>query len=410
MEQAKKQESRRIARIFLYAFLLNLVLAGVKGILAVTSDSLAVTAGAIDSATDSVASLAVYLGIRLSSRSTESFPLGLYKVENLLSIIIALFIFLTGYELTRQVILGKQAIPAISITVLLGMAAATAAIFLFGRYALAVGRKTGSPTLIAEGRHRQADVFANLVVLVAVLLQYFQIEIILFGLSLDRWAAILVLFFIVYTGWELLKDGMRVLLDASVDHDTLSTTRELIMEEPTVVKINSLIGRNAGRFVFLQADIVLRTDDLKKAHQISDRLEEKVKKHVAGVEQIIFHYEPWSPRHLRCAFPLQEDGSEISTHFGGAACFGLFRQLLQNGEVEQQKIIANPYQDLERGRGLRVAEWLVEQKIDKLFVKESLKGKGPAYVFDDAGVEVATTEYDHLEEIDWQELNRQGME
>jgi len=407
MEQAKQQESRRIARIFLYAFLLNLLLAGVKAILAVTSDSLAVTAGAIDSATDSVASLAVYLGIRLSNRSTESFPLGLYKVENLLSIIIALFIFLTGYELTRQVILGSQAIPAISATVLFGMAAVTVAIFLFGRYALAVGRKTGSPTLIAEGRHRQADVFANLVVLVAVLLQYFQIDMIFFGLSLDRWAAILVLFFIIYTGWELLKDGMRVLLDASVDHETLSTTRELIMEEPTVVKINSLIGRNAGRFVFLQADIVLRTDDLKKAHQISDRLEEKVKNHLAGVEQILFHYEPWSPRHLWCAIPLQDNCAEISTHFGGAGYFALFRQLLQNGEVEKQKIVANPYQDLERGRGLRVAEWLVEQKIDKLFVKESIKGKGPAYVLDDAGVKIATIEYDHLEEVDWQDLNRQ---
>ncbi len=35
-----------------------------------------------------------------------------------------------------------------------------------------------------------------------------------------------------------------------------------------------------------------------------------------------------------------------------------------------------------------MAEWLVAHKADVVLVKESLRGKGPVYVFSDAGVEM----------------------
>jgi len=60
------------------------------------SGSLAITTGAVDSISDSIASLAVYGGVKLSVRKTRKFPLGLYKIENLISVISALFIFFCG--------------------------------------------------------------------------------------------------------------------------------------------------------------------------------------------------------------------------------------------------------------------------------------------------------------------------
>ncbi len=78
------EEAVRIQRVALYAFLINLGLAMMKAVLAAVSNSLAVTASAIDSATDSAASLALYGGLKLSTRKTKSFPLGLYKIENVI--------------------------------------------------------------------------------------------------------------------------------------------------------------------------------------------------------------------------------------------------------------------------------------------------------------------------------------
>ena len=39
-----------------------------------------------------------------------------------------------------------------------------------------------------------------------------------------------------------------------------------------------------------------------------------------------------------------------------------------------------------------MAEWLVDHKVDVVFLKESLRGKGPTYVFGDAAVEMHQTD------------------
>jgi cation diffusion facilitator family transporter len=268
-----EQETGLIRKAALYAFVLNLGLAVVKGLLAYDSNSLAVTAGAIDSGTDAVASLVLYVGLRLSTRKSLSFPLGLYKIENLISVFVALSIFFAGYEIARKV-LSQAFVPAeISIRVVILLFVSVVATYLFGRYAMRAGRQTESPTLIAEGRHRQVDVLSSVVVLVSVLLGYFKWEVFVFGVSVDQVAAGVVLIFIAWAGWELLVDGMRVLLDASMDFETLDQVRRILEDQPMVVRVQSLIGRNAGRFRFLQTRVVLRTGDLQEAHRISEDLE-----------------------------------------------------------------------------------------------------------------------------------------
>ena len=68
------------------------------------------------------------------------------------------------------------------------------------------------------------------------------------------------------------------------------------------------------------------------------------------------------------------------------------------GVIERQQVIANPHKAVEKAKGIRVAEWLVAQKVDVVLVKESLGGKGPAYVFGEAGVEMRETVATTLEE------------
>lgn len=405
-EQSGKQlkETQKIRQLFAMAFVLNLVLAAVKTALALLSGSLAVTAGAIDSVTDSVASLAVFGGILLSTRTTQNFPLGLYKIENLLSVVIALFIFLTGYEVARRVFTASSEPPEISLPTVLLLLAGTVAIFVFGRYALALGRQTGSPTLKAEGKHRQADVLANGVVLLAIGLHYLGLQQPVLGLTVDRWAAVLVLLFVAHTGWELLSDGMRVLLDASIDHDTLDRIRETITKEPMVMQISSLIGRNAGRFRFIQANLVMRTRDLKKAHATSHRIEQEIMREIPNVQRVVIHYEPYVPQQVRVAVPLEDGKERLSEHFGGAPYFALITHDVAKQETGGSEILANPFQELERGKGIRVAEWLLEQQIDRVVVRGSMEHKGPEYVFNNAGVEILNTEATTLDTINLTQL------
>ncbi len=397
--QTSDQETREIQRISFYGFLLNLALAVMKGVLASLSGSLAITASTIDSATDSVASLVLYVGLKLSAQKTPKFPLGLYKIENLLSVAMAFFIFLAGYEIALRAFSEAAAPPHISLTIILLILVGTVSIVFFGRYALAAGRRTESPTLIAEGRHRQADALSSVVVLVSVIINYFNLEMDFYGITVDQIAAVLVLLFIAHTGWELLSDGMRVLLDASIDHETLAEVRRIIEAEPQVAEVQSLVGRNAGRFRFLQATVVMRTDQLQKAHKISENIKADIRKSVPHVERVVIHYEPRSREYLRIAVPLSDSEGKVSPHFGSAPFFAVILLRLKDNQVEKQEIIRNPHTQIKEAKGIRVAEWLVSQKVDEVAMTEDLKHKGPGYVFSDAGVEIHGISEQDLEDV-----------
>lgn len=393
------QETRLIGKTALYAFLLNLGLAVMKGVLAFHSNSLAVTAGAIDSGTDAIASLVLYGGLKLSTRKTPSFPLGLYKIENVISVFVAISILFAGYEIAREILASAPSSSEISIEVVILLLVGVVATYLFGRYAMSAGRKTESPTLIAEARHRQVDVLSSIVVLVSVLPAYLGWNDQIRGISIDQVAAAMVLIFIGRAGWALLSDGMRVLLDASVDFETLDRVRDILAHHPMVVTVQSLIGRNAGRFRFLQASIVIRTGDLQKAHQISERLELDIREKVPHVEKVMIHYEPQPRTHLRIAVPLKDPTGSVSDHFGESPCFAIVVLRLSDRQVEAQEVVANPYRDVETAKGIRVAEWLVQHKVDRVFMKEDLSHKGPGYVLGQAGIITEKTAASRLVEV-----------
>ena len=381
-------ETHQIFRIAGLAFLLNLILTLVKIHLAILTGSLAITASAIDSGTDAVASLVIYGGVRLSTLKTRSFPLGLYKLENVASVTVSLFIFIAGYEIVKQIFSSSDTLPQITPISILLLTGSSLLIFGFGQYALYIGKKTRSPVLIAEGRHRQVDVLSSLVVLVSVLFSYFDLQTDVMGISIDRLGAALILLFIAKTGGELLSDGMRVLLDASIDFPTLDKIRILIHQEPAVDEIKSLIGRNAGRYRFIQADIILNISDLEAAHKISEAIENRILTQIPNIEKITIHYEPRIRTHDTWALPLSDKSGHISAHFGEAPYFIVLHLHRDDQTIDSQKVMENPHCTVSTAKGIRVAEWLVDQKITHVGLKEDVSHKGPGYVLSSAGIKI----------------------
>jgi cation diffusion facilitator family transporter len=389
-------ESKQISKVAGYAFLLNLLLVIMKALLAFLSGSLAITASAIDSGTDAVASLVIYGGVKLSTKKTRSFPMGLYKLENVASVLVALFIFLAGYEIIREIFSPAGRLPRISLSYVILLFTGTIATFLFGQYALSVGRRTESPTLIAEGRHRQVDVLSSIVVLISVILIYFDLHLNILGVTVDQIGAALILIFIARAGWGLLSDGMRVLLDASIDFSTLDSIRTIIKSEPLVSDIKSLVGRNAGRFRFLQATITVKTENLKRAQEISEKIEMKIRNQVKHVEIANIHYGPQEGTHDRVALPLADEKGRISMHFGEAPFFCIVHVRRKDSEIEKQEIVENPHRSVETAKGIRVAEWLVKQGVEHVGMTEDVSHKGAGYALSSGGVKIHIISADQI--------------
>ena len=370
---------------------IHLVLFGIKYTFSTLSGSIALKADAFHSLSDVVASSTVFVGLIIAKRKTKSFPYGLYKVENLVSVMVALAIFYAGYEIVME---ATKGIAVELQNIWLTIASVLCIIVItygYSRYATKVGTEINSPSLIADAKHIGVDMFSSAMVLV-VLLSSFA------GVNLDRISAFIIVVIIAWSGGKILIDGIRVLLDASLDYKTLSIAEKLILAEPQVMEIQHLIGRNSGRYKFIEADIYLKTHGLDRAHFIANRIEANIKRQIKNVDRVLIHYEPSKKENFIYAVPLEYANQQrISRHFGEAPYFGLITVRITDKKAIDQKIIVNPFTQVEHGKGILVAEFLSKHQIDVIITKESFEGKGPYYVFSNAAVDNLLTEEETVE-------------
>jgi len=374
MEQSEK--------IGVYSIGVNLLLVGIKGILFFLSGSVALVADAIHSLTDVISSLTVFAGIKISKRKSKNFPYGLYKVQNFVSLLSSIFIFLAGYEIVHSVFFEQHTLKTEYLPyAIMGVLLTIAITFAFSRYELREGRKIGSPSLIADAEHVRTDMLSSSVILAGLVGGWF-------GLNLDRFAAILVVLFVVKAGITISIDALRVLLDASIDFETMDRVKTIIMKDPQVISINTLRGRNSGPFKFIEADIVIKARDLEKADSVNRRIEKEIRQQVSNVDHILIHYEPQRKETTTCAVPLKEDKLSLSEHFGEAPYFYLATVREKDSTLLSEAYHHNPFAGEEKGKGIKVSEWLIQKGVDIVYSPKEFKGKGPGYVFSDAGIEV----------------------
>jgi cation diffusion facilitator family transporter len=370
-----------IERIAWYSIVVNIAVATLDLGMAYLSGSLALAAETVHNVVDLTASAAVLIGLKLAYRKNKNFPYGLYKIENVIAVAIAFFVFFTGYEIAREAIFVTDRHVVVLPIMFGGVIVAAVIPFLFGRYELRQARVLNSPSLMAAGKEFQVHILSSGVVFAALVGQ-------LLGWPLDRVMAIVIAVFVAWMGWKLLVDGMRVLLDASLDSEILNQVREIIKDEPAVEEIRKVLGRSAGRYRFVEAEVTMKVAELEKAHVISSRIEDKIRGQIPYVEQVVIHYEPIVRTLIHYAVPLTNLSGTVNDEFGAAPYFALVTRRIVDNEVEKIEILTNPYTTLTKARGIRVAEWLITKKADVILTNEDLKNKGPGYALANSGVEV----------------------
>ena len=382
-------------RLALASVLINLVVTGLKYFFGVFSGSLALLADAVHSSADVVSSASIWAGIRLSRRKTKRFPYGLYKVENLVALMTSGIILLAGYEIVRSVLWAGERVKAARLPYAIGGVIAIAAIlWAFSRYELRQARGLNSPSLLADAQHLATDLFSTCIIFLGLAGTYFQVK-----LPLDKVAALIIVVLIVWVGMKIAVDAIRVLLDASLDYKTLNTIREIILETPQVSKINALTGRNSGRFKFIEADLGLKIRGLDKAHFVANEIESRIKSRVPHVDHVLIHYEPVQKETQVIALPVAEDRMHLSEHFGEAPYFLLLTLKSADGTLLDETWLSNPFQTLEKGKGIQVGEWLVSLGIDEILTAKGFAHKGPLYVFSNNEVKMRQTAERNLKEI-----------
>ncbi len=248
----------------------------IKLVVGIASGSVAVLASAIDSVLDMFVSIFNYFAINNSEKpADETFNYGRGKIEALASVIEGTIISVSGLFLLYQAI--KKAIKGetsqylgTSLTVMIISLTITILLVL---YLNRVARDTGSMVIKADALHYKTDVYTNIAVLVSlVLVNFTGIELI------DVIVGGGISIFIIYSAYELIQEGILVLLDRAVDEKIVEDIVKIIESEKRVNAHHLLKTREAGSQTFVEVHLVFDCIiTLMEAHKVTDRIEEKIK-------------------------------------------------------------------------------------------------------------------------------------
>ena len=108
---------------------------------------------------------------------------------------------------------------------------------------------------------------------------------------LDALLALAISGFIAWSGYRVAQRTVPVLLDAAaVDADVI---RKMAIGLPRVVTARDIRSRLHGGRKFVELTIIVAENDLRQAHDVTERLEELILARY-GHAEITIHYEPAS--------------------------------------------------------------------------------------------------------------------
>ncbi len=371
-----EREKRKVA---VYSVIVNFFLSVLKISTGLVSGSKALLADGIHSVSDLAASASVLAGIFISSLRVKGFPYGIYKVENIVSIISAFAIFFAGYEVVRDVFFAEKEIKIVNVWIaILGILLTIIITYFFSKYELKKGKELSSPSLIADSKHVKADMFSALVVFIGVAGNYMGFPV------AEKLAVLFVSAFIFRSGFEILVESIKVLLDVSVDAQTLNEIKS-VMEKHPMVRVKSLIGRNSGSYKFVEAEVGINTKDFEVAHRIAHEIESEVRKKVPLVERIVIHFEPEVPEEIKVAIPT-DNCKELSEEFGKSKKILIFTLDRNKGDIVDKRVFENPVISLKRGKGIELVEFLSGKGVNCVVFYSIPNSKGVIYALSNKGI------------------------
>ena len=286
-ETAKRTASGR--RAGLVGILANIFLCAGKLAVGAISESVSITADALNNLTDASSSVVTLLGFKLAEKpADEDHPYGHARFEYLSALAVAVLMLFIGFELAKtSVIKIFKPEPIvfgwITAAVLLGSMAVKLWLCF---YNLRLGRKISSDTLLATAADSRNDVIATGAVLVSGLLEHFT------GWQVDGYVGALVAVFILFSGISMAKDTISPLLGEGATPELREQILDKICSEPLVLGHHDLMVHDYGpgrRFASVHVEMDRREDPMH-CHEIIDNLErECLDSH--GIHLVI-HYDP----------------------------------------------------------------------------------------------------------------------
>jgi len=272
-----------LVNVFLILFKL---LAGVFG------QSQALIADAAHSVSDIFTDAVVWFGHGLGRKGPDDdHHFGHARIETLSSAIVGLALIAVALYLGIKAVWDIYRHTEYHPRLLALFAAGTSIILkeaLF-HYTVQVGRRVKSPAILANAWHHRSDAFSSVAVLLGVagarLKPSWHI--------LDAYAALVVSFFIIKVGLDILKDSMREFTDTAPEPEILDTIIRCTRDVDGVMDMHDLKVRTSGGLYQMEVHIVVDGHlTVAEGHRIAKAVERGLVEEVGDFDRIIVHVDP----------------------------------------------------------------------------------------------------------------------
>ncbi len=284
---------QQATRVSMVSIIGNLLLSAFKALAGVIAHSGAMVSDAVHSASDVFSSIIVIIGIRISSKDSDSdHPYGHERFECVAAIILAVILFITGLFIgigaVKSIFSGHY--EALTVPGLLALIAAVISIFtkeaMFW-YTRHYAKKLDSGALMADAWHHRSDALSSVGALIGIAGARMGFPV------LDPIASLVICAFILKAAYDIFKDAIDKMVDHSCDEATENALLQCALAQNGVLDVDLLQTRVFGNKIYVDIEICADgTKTLSQGHAIADHVHSAIEKNFPRVKHIMVHVNP----------------------------------------------------------------------------------------------------------------------
>ncbi|MGC8585360.1 MAG: cation diffusion facilitator family transporter [Thermoplasmata archaeon] len=294
------------------------------------------------------------------SKQSMKFPYGLFKLEDMVSFILAIIIIYFSFELIFNN--NYHNISGMTVSSIFELISVIPLVFS-SIYKIKASRLFNSPSLKNDGIHTFADIVEGLFVSIGLYLTNY------FGVISYYFSIMIAFIALIVTSYLIGKNAILSLLDLPHDPNLKIKMMGLLKNVKEIKNVKDIRFRWAGPSVFVE--IVVEMDPrltIDEAHPITENIENMLKNNIEGIYSVTVHVEPVKRNDFKVLIPLLNENinSEIDSQLGRANYYAIFEI---KGESIKYDIRKNNLINKENLVGVDFIKFLLDENVTDVICK-----------------------------------------
>lgn len=267
----------------------NLFLFGLKLVIGTVMKSIAITSDAFNNLSDMGSCIVAIIGSKMANRLPDrEHPFGHGRIEYISSLIVSFIILLVGFELFKSScgrIADPEPLNFSGVMIFILAASVLVKLWMYFCYN-AIAKKINSSVMKASAKDSINDVISTSAVIVTTVIGNFL------PFQIDGFIGVIIAIYIMYSGVNMAKETIDLLLGMPPSKETIDTLSEIILSSEEIVGIHDLMVHDYGPGrVFASVHAEVPDDaDVVHIHEVIDATERRIFLET-GIQMVI-HSDP----------------------------------------------------------------------------------------------------------------------